>query len=94
MSKYGKYVRPNCFIHNVVFTLTLRAKPSRKAWFGGGDVSQAERAFIKILICEQMSQAHFGCIICNVNAKLLQGEDKMTIFTTIIEQLFIRDLNL
>ncbi len=78
----------------MVLALTLRAKTSRKALFGRSHVSQAKCAFIKILIGEEMSQAHLGCIVGHVNAKLLQGEDKIRFFITFISQLFILDLNL
>lgn len=56
---------------------TFGAEASGDVGFGRGDVGQTQRAFVKVLIGEEVSQADVGGFLCDVHAELLQ-EDKDT----------------
>ena len=57
---------------NLTRGLTLRAEPTRDAWSGGGHVCQAQGPTLKVLVSEQVSQAHFGCMFSDVYTELLE----------------------
>lgn len=52
---------------------TFGAETSRDVRFGRGDVSQTQSAFVKVLVGEEVSQAHVGGFLCDVDTELLQG---------------------